>query len=280
MPEVRERFRVEFQKPGLDVKAPLAAPPLTKSYSLTGIAFDYLLRFYVKKLNPRAVAGKWAAEDALELLKICSDPHFVVEGVEVGRVLKRANRIMSAAKAAYRRYLRTPGRDKPGEELIAAAIGLAQLDPFYRAAVIDVEGLGKIDERIVADLKNILALVRGEDFFVSKVCLLNPAFGDASELVGGADADLVIDSTLIEVKTTKYLRLDRPTFNQLMGYYLLYRIGGIEGLDRRYRIDRLGVYYSRHGIMFSFPVERIIRGKVLSPFIRWFRKNAAEATSP
>jgi hypothetical protein len=32
---------------------------------------------------------------------------------------------------------------------------------------------------------------------------LNPDFGFASKLVGGADADIVLDSTLIDIKTVK-----------------------------------------------------------------------------
>jgi hypothetical protein len=40
--DVREQFKQEFQKPPLQVKKELLAPPLTKRYSTVGTAFDYL----------------------------------------------------------------------------------------------------------------------------------------------------------------------------------------------------------------------------------------------
>ena len=61
-PEIRNRLREEFPKPPGPGGVRLAAPPLTESYSLTGTAFDYLLRWYAKKLNPHAFERKWIAE--------------------------------------------------------------------------------------------------------------------------------------------------------------------------------------------------------------------------
>ena len=63
--DVQERFRQEFRKPKFTAKKDLLAPPLTKHYSLVGTAFDYLLRFYVERLNPNAITKKWVAEFAI-----------------------------------------------------------------------------------------------------------------------------------------------------------------------------------------------------------------------
>jgi len=43
---------------------PLLVPPLTEHYSFVGAAFDYLLRFYVQRLNPHADASSWIAAQA------------------------------------------------------------------------------------------------------------------------------------------------------------------------------------------------------------------------
>ena len=275
--EVAERFKREFEKPRLGSKAPLAAPPLTRSYTLTGIAFDYVLRFYLQKVNPNAIAQKWVAEDALDLLRVYTGPQFVVDGVsDVGSALKKAERIVARAKASLQKYLAERGRGKPGEELIRASVGLSQLDPFCRAGVIDEGQLGKINKPIIQDLRNLLSLVESRRFAARRVCALNPSFGRASRLVGGADADLVIDGTLIDVKTTKFLRLDRATFNQLVGYYLLHRIGGIDGCRKNHRIEKLGVYYSRYGVLFSFPARQVVQDKRLPSLLRWFAKKARE----
>ena len=49
--------------PSLVVTKEMAAPPLTENFSLVGTAFDYLLRFYIERQNPKAVTRKWVAED-------------------------------------------------------------------------------------------------------------------------------------------------------------------------------------------------------------------------
>jgi hypothetical protein len=63
--DVRERFRQEFDMPGMKTKRELLAPPLSNRYSLVGTAFDYLARFYVKRLNPDAITKAWIAEIVL-----------------------------------------------------------------------------------------------------------------------------------------------------------------------------------------------------------------------
>ncbi len=58
--------------------------------------------------------------------------------------------------------------------------------------------------------------------------MLNPTFSAASELVSGA-GDVVLDGTMIDIKVNKNLEMGRDIFNQLVGYYYLSCIGGIDG---------------------------------------------------
>ncbi|MCD6423792.1 MAG: hypothetical protein J7L42_06735, partial [Elusimicrobia bacterium] len=90
-----------------------------------------------------------------------------------------------------------------------------------------VENLGNVDEKDVKDLKKLISTVKPEYFKAKKICILNPTFGIASQLVGGADCDLVIDDAIVEIKTTKKLELMRRYFDQLIGYYILYNIGAL-----------------------------------------------------
>ena len=71
--DVRERFKQEFPSPKFSVQKPLLAPPLTKHNILMGTAFDYLLRFYLKRLNPQAVESRWVAENAVGVLFMYKD---------------------------------------------------------------------------------------------------------------------------------------------------------------------------------------------------------------
>ena len=73
LPDVKARFRQEFEKPRFSEDKPLLAPVITSNPPKIGIAFDYLLRIYANYLNPNAVSSKWVAEKSLEILNVIKD---------------------------------------------------------------------------------------------------------------------------------------------------------------------------------------------------------------
>ncbi|MEU6213075.1 hypothetical protein ABZ891_24665 [Streptomyces sp. NPDC047023] len=82
-------------------------------------------------------------------------------------------------------------------------------------------------------------------------CTGGPTFPGANIT---ADADLVVDGLLLDFKSTKHpfaRGLSQQTANQLLGYLLL------DTADR-YRIDTLGLYLTRSGILASWPVEEYL----------------------
>jgi hypothetical protein len=102
----------------------------------------------------------------------------------------------------------------------------------------------------------------------------------ASELVGGADIDLVIDDMMIDVKTTKNLELRREHFNQLIGYYALYRIGGIGAMPRNHEIKRVGIYFSRYGYLHLIKIQDVIDENSFPRFLEWFVERATSEVHP
>ena len=68
------KFRDVFQLSELRLKFekthPLLAPPKTTNSRLVGVAFDYLLRFYLERLNglPYDRENQWVAEKAKDIL--------------------------------------------------------------------------------------------------------------------------------------------------------------------------------------------------------------------
>src|SRR5882724_6725827 len=64
------------------------------------------------------------------------------------------------------------------------------------------------------------------------------------------------------------------------GYYVLFRMGGIEEGPACHQIKRLGIYFSRHGYLWLFDVSTVIKEKELSGFIRWFKKRARQDYDP
>jgi hypothetical protein len=246
--------------------------PLTTHYGLVGTAFDYLCRFCLQRHYPHAIARRWVAEETLSLLVAPS-----VFDEEAEAIFDLAQQIVSVAKVQQTRYL------KEGlltEALLSSCLLLAQLDPLYRSGML-YEPFGKIDPLDLRDMQQLghALIYTGMAQLVSEeVCLLNPIFG-ASLLVGGADTDLILDHCLIDIKTTKWLKFSREYLDQLIGYYLLYLIGGIPGLQGEYAITHLGIYYSRHAYLYTFPVESAIPTDSLKILLPAFTKLAVALRS-
>lgn len=263
--DVKAKFKAEFQKPKFDVKRQLLAPPILEGHSrLIGTSADYLLRFYAKYLNPHAEEDEagWAAERALRVLKRRGENNLY----EIGNV------IVAEARHNYLNFLET---GEFTDELLRSASLLAKLDPLVRRSDYIVENLQVIDSEDVADLRNLINIVDPNLFRTQGRVLLNPDFGPGSLLVKGADADLILDDLLIDVKTTKKLTLERKHFDQLLGYYVLSLI------ERRFDpeiqpINQLGVYFARHAFIYKFDVKEVINPKTFPQFVNWFVARAEE----
>jgi len=288
--DVKDAFKREFKKPRLKLQGELLAPPLTNHYGLVGTAFDYLLRFYIKRLNPNAIERDWVSETSLHLLWM-AQLHNLFEIPEEDPVMQKLNEkitenptlsdptiykkvvnIIQYSKKVYNDFIKSGAMNS---ELFKAVLLLAQTDVIYRAGLVD-ENLGNVDEKDIEDLKNLVLLIKPEYFKAKKICILNPTFGVASQLVGGADCDLVIDDAIIDIKTTKKLELRRNYFDQLIGYYILYKIGGVDSMPSNCEIKRLGIYFSRYAYLHFIDVQDIIKDDTFSTFVEYFKKRAGE----
>ena len=82
--------------------------------------------------------------------------------------------------------------------------------------------------------------------------VLNPRF-DGSRDVGGADADIVVDGVLIDIKATVRPEIRSDWIWQLLGYVLL-------DYSDRHRIDSIGLYLARQGELIKWDLDDAIRG--------------------
>jgi hypothetical protein len=262
--DVKEYLRLNVAKPWFQVRAEIKAPPLTTSYGWTGTAFDYAMRFYLQKLNPSAKVSRWLAEESAALV--------VASRRETARTKKRVLGIVETAKDCVRSYLKSKRDAKPGSEFIRAAVDIAQLDLVYRIGLLDLQ---PINDAMVEDIGNMLALVRPDDFRAKRTCVLNPTFGAASELVGGADGDLFSDGTLVDIKVNKYLELGRD--NQIFGYFCLACIGGVDGC--RGKVTCVAVYFARYGVLHRLPIKSFVEADRLPALLKWFEATASRGIS-
>jgi len=158
---------------------------------------------------------------------------------------------------------------------VRAVIRLAYIDLAYRI------GEDSIDWRaanapVSQDVKDLHALLATADLKIFKsyqACFLNPIFGAASSLVGGADADLFIDGCLIDIKTTKHLGLEGDNLLQLVGYYLLSKLAGVHssngGLISN-DVRWLGLYFARYGMLWTIPAHDLVPNERLEELASWF----------
>ena len=266
--DVREKFWEEFSKPTLGQRKEILAPPLTESHMLVGTAFDYLLRFHLKKWNPTAKASRWIAEEGTEGL-----------GVKIGRKWVSFESHVKRAKKCYTQFLKS---GEVTDELLSSVLALAHLDAAERLGLgfmpdkAFVNRLDNPNKLEIQDLRQLISVAHPEMFRAQQLCLLNPTFGRASALVGGADCDIVLDDALVEIKTTKDFELRRQYFDQLVGYYALQRIGRLRGAPPDHCIKRLGIYFSRFGYLWLFNVCDVVREATFLGFLKWLEHRAIQ----
>jgi hypothetical protein len=256
--EVRDKFREYFPLPKLDLNDPIKAEPLTKNYSLVGIAFDYLIRFFIQRNNPKAISKGWVAESAVTMAPDEFESKYI--------------KLLTFAKKNYEKYL---SDGKLTVDLIKSVIYLGQMDVLYRAGIVH-ESLGFADPGDIKDIENLYSLLDPNQFKANELCLLNPTFGQGSVIVDGADADLILDNTLVDIKTTNFLTLKEKDYHQLIGYYILSLFGEISDAPKDWNITHLSIYFSRHGVLFKFltPSEQSKYAKISDSrrdeFVKWF----------
>jgi hypothetical protein len=241
---------------------PTRAPPRTKNYSLVGTAFDYLFRFEVQRRNPLANVKPWIAAAAVKLLRPTSSEEGAAvdewSGIEdLGAVADQATRILMYAKSAHQRYL---GILDPSETQVADvashALRLAKLDVIFRAGIVD-PALDSVDPLDVQDLVGLSKIIPFDESLAG--CLagnvwLNPTFGRFSAGIQGADADVIAETVLIDIKTT--IKPDtRPHLAQLVGYAMLAEAYRSEEAPEFPRVESVGIYFARQGALVTAPME-------------------------
>jgi hypothetical protein len=130
----------------------------------------------------------------------------------------------------------------------------ARVSPLVPAAVETLRRgtfdarTAEVDEPAVADVGQLAAIFLRQDWMwertpaVPSSWWFNPTFNGSRD-VGGADADLIKDGCLIDIKTTiDPASLNRAWVYQLLGYVLL-------DYSDRYGLNAIGIYLTRQGCL-------------------------------
>lgn len=228
------------------------APPIEMIRSHTGLvgtAFDYLARFRISQFLK--------TDDGLRGLVGFSANAYIIRQFPKYNIEPSMTWVKELEA-----FIKKPSA--PIENVLEIAVHLAKLEHYARARTPLNEEfvryllLEPAPAEVLADLKQLMTVFE-ENFMVpdiikkkSKV-VFNPNFGTASLLVRGADADIFIDGTLYDFKTSKQNGMTRNENLQMVGYYLLNEFAIATWSDMygyRYShmdIQRVAFYKARFG---------------------------------
>lgn len=222
-------------------------------WGTVGTAFDYRLRYLLEAADP----GTLVAASGARLLNGAARGHDPA-GVDLWRELAAA---LPRPIPGVRPVPLTSAHDA---DLARLCVVLAWFEQLYRIGLEcagddhPIVGAGPkatlsqvldlVEDRLVSDVQAMTGLVTATHRWMLDVdvAVMNPTFARSVDL-GGADADLVLDGLLLEVKTSKRVSLRAGVVWQLLGYLLA-------DTDDRYDIETVGLYWARHGLLWTWPV--------------------------
>jgi len=85
---------------------------------------------------------------------------------------------------------------------------------------------------------------------LSRPYILNPTFAGSLD-IGGADADLVVDGCLIDIKASVSPQIKAEYLYQLAGYLLL-------DYDDQLHMNAVAIYMARQGMLFTWSVDKFL----------------------
>lgn len=222
--------------------------------ALIGTALDYAIRFWLNKKYKKAEVKTIVATIAVETTRPFNS-------------YDHRKRFKDAVSTA----LSTIAKSKAiTDEYVHACFVLANADKAYRsgkAPIFSEPSIGRVE---IDDIKRMMRHIVEIWPPVKSYCLLNPTFGWGSDIVGGADADIVQDDMLIDFKCV--VRPDiEETILQLIGYVVLDEIDGVEGLPKLRSLKKVGIYFARHGELLVWPIKEIISRKAIKHLAEYFQ---------
>lgn len=267
-------LKYHFPTPRLVNVKPIIVAPSTKTEKqsgLIGTAYDYLFRFKIEHLNRNklVIKERWVAESTIEMISrnenyftkldakeiswLNSIPNFPFPGKSTSQICSTIKTILTKFQIAKQRYIKFLQDGKLNDDIIESCIFLALLDLYPRCGILSDEIIRKPIKCIADEIKLIYLITDWNKFKAKEVCFLNPTLGSKKYEVTG-DADLIIDNTIIEIKTSKKFELQRNHLNQVIGYYFLSLVHPkIKRLG--FSIKSIGIHMARYDHFINIPIS-------------------------
>ena len=273
---VRERLDDVVPNQGDRAENQLKVDWQTSNYFLIGGAFDYLLRFWLEHHADTFTAGDWEARRGVEVV-VENHPDYE----------SAARDAIDAAEDAAAEFMETGEMNR---DLLDAALDLSRLDWTAQSGE-PPEDLGEYDGGDIVDCIRLMEVLDECDAMRGSEVHMEPPLGLAGSVVGGAEADAVIDGTLIAAKTTSKATFQAKFWRQLVGYLVLADVhddlweqGIYTDIDMEFDgevgmhpdIEEFGVYFARHGEVSTCPAEVVYEADGYDELRSWFIETAID----
>ncbi len=257
---------------GWDLLAPYADKAAVTRAATTGSAFDYLFRFRLARAaRERGTCSarqfRWVAEAGVDLV-----------GSHGGQPANHARHVrhMAVAKRLVGDWV--AGDDDAYTRVVDVTQWLARHDVWVRTDRRDFDRRGWVDGRVRKDLLQLdRILVAADPFAGAASLLLNPTFVGAP-LTAGADADVVADDRVVELKTVGESAIKVSFLRQMAGYAVMQAFhGGIDlgdGTRHEAPFTHAGVYFARHGRYCEVSLEELFVPGGFDDYARTFEDEA------
>lgn len=285
---VRRFVRESFPKAGAVVRAANAGlkgaetirPEGAVHWSTVGTAADLRIRYFLGSAHETGAArhgahmleGRMMRADRIEGLEDSEvRAAFEALAAEAGGFRDSVPEFFAGLEEALARLVpwQEPRRLGPGDEALLCrhCAVLALFEQVFRVGRVSPgspliepgpartadELLARVPDPWVDDLRELSwafldsqgELVRG-----AREKALGPTF-DGSLDVGGADADMILDGLLVDVKTTTAPKITAEMLHQLVGYALL-------DYSDRYAVREVAVYLSRQRRLVRWPLDGLL----------------------
>lgn len=207
-----------------------------------GIAYEYWVRCQIRQNEPKLV-------ESFLGYQICCERY--------------ADRKVLRALEQHSTALRSPARsEESNARALAACLFFAKFETEYRSRIavesieIKKENVAELDR--LASVSDLAPLKKGE-------VTLHPIFAvQGSKLKIEADGDLIVETTLVDLKTSSKLDL-KDNLRQLIGYVTLNDLGSYKR-----EINAVGVYYPRFKYFVQIPMSQLATEDQFENIKAWF----------
>lgn len=220
---------------------PIKAPLVTSNPQLIGHAYDEFLQLFCRRLNNIKLNIQYSFDENDEFPELAKND-------------------FNSELNSY-----VDGITDWNDDLSKQSIILGKIDQYSRCGVPPVNIIN-INMNDLEDINNLISVtLNRNNLFRAKYRFIpNPHFGESiTALIGGADADLLVDDTLIDIKVLSKMKYDSYPWKQLIGYYIL----ALFSPNKLYTINRIAIWNPRFDLFMYIDIDELKEELNLKQFV-------------